>query len=217
MRLTDKGRAKLALQSTGTQSPTPSEDVVEQMDAADADLAASLQPTEDELLQITEKMDKIAALVVASPAFVHSNNHRPDLLAEVVPADGHADKLQAAMDALTIEDDPEIIDIIVKAAEKETENNLSSDGATAAAADPDDDEDEADREDDEDDQELVFNDDDMVLFEELSGRFLATARTFAPAEGARYVGAFMNLVRAVKRGMGESKKLKQTTLHSFFQ
>ena len=72
--------------------------------------------------------------------------------------------MQAAMDVLTVEDDPEVQEMMVTVAEKDIEKNLNSDTASAAVADLDGDaEDEAGMEEDEADGVLIFTDEDMPL------------------------------------------------------
>lgn len=122
MKLTEKGLAKLAVSLTTT--PTTNNvaplmransaataagtagEALEAVDTVDADLAATDQPTEDELGALIKKMDKIALTVTSSNDFVHANNHRHALLNEVVVAPAGIDKLKAVLEMLTIEDDP---------------------------------------------------------------------------------------------------------------
>jgi len=56
------------------------------------------------------------------------------------------------------------------------------------------------------DADKIFSEDDLQMFEELSERFLATVRRYAPAAGAKHTGGLLNMLRAVKRGMEEGKK-----------
>ena len=193
-------------------------EVLEQVDAADDELAATVQPTENELDTIIKKMDRIALTVTSSPnSFVHSNNHRHALLSEVVVAQPGIDKLKAVMEALTIEDDPEIQSLIVETAVQETKASLQTDTMdTSTDCDEDSDRD-SDTEDSHDqDAAKIFSEDDLQMFEELSERFLATVRRYAPAAGAKHTGGLLNMLRAVKRGMEERKKVRQTSLNDYF-
>ena len=93
------------------------------------------------------------------------------------------------MEALTIEDDPEIQSLIVETAVQETKASLQTDTMdTSTDCDEDSDRD-SDTEDSHDqDAAKIFSEDDLQMFEELSERFLATVPCFAPAAGAKHTG-----------------------------
>ena len=127
------------------------------------------------------------------------------------------DKLKAVMEALTIEDDPEIQSLIVETAVQETKASLQTgtmDTSTDCNEDSDGDSDTEDSHDQ--DAAKIFSEDDLQMFEELSERFLATVRRYAPAAEAKHTGGLLNMLRAVKRGMEERKKVRQTSLNDFF-
>lgn len=230
MKLTEKGLAKLAVSLTTT--PTTNNvaplmransaataagtagEALEAVDTVDADLAATDQPTEDELGALIKKMDKIALTVTSSNDFVHANNHRHALLNEVVVAPAGIDKLKAVLEMLTIEDDPEIESMIVKQAEADALMALQPTLAMDTSADNDDDSDTDDVV-HHADAEKVFSEDALQTFEQLSEGFLATLRRYAPAEGAKYTGPFLNLLRATRKGMEDKKKFKQTSITDF--
>jgi len=230
MKLTEKGLAKLAVSLTTTpttnnvaplmranRAATAAEtagEALEAVDTVDADLAATDQPTEDELGALIKKMDKIALTVTSSNDFVHANNHRHALLNEVVVAPAGIDKLKAVLEMLTIEDDPEIESMIVKQAEADALMALQPTLAMDTSADNDDDSDTDDVV-HHADAEKVFSEDALQTFEQLSEGFLATVRRYAPAEGAKYTGPFLNLLRATRKGMEDKKKFKQTSITDF--
>jgi len=208
--------ADTAGDSAAGAAADPEEHEEEQLDAADADLVASLEPSDEEIQAMMQTMDRIALTVTTSTIFQNSKSQRPALLQDVIVAAPGVDKLKAALDSLTIEDNPLVQDLIVKEADRAALAELapaSEAGAAAMVVDDSGDEEPSSTAND----ATPFSEDAFETFEAMLPQFFATVNKFAPAAGRKHTGAVVNLVRAVKQGMREGRKLVQPSISSFFQ
>ena len=162
-------RCNALIKSLTTLGSSGDAATLNQAEKAGGDIEAAVEPTDEESIAITEKMDRIVAIVVSNPStFTHPNNHRHEVHSDIVIAQDGTDKVKAALDVLTFGRWPRH--------SAETQHVLDPL--------PEENDDDTDNDDDNDENgdDVTFSEDDLQIFEQLSKRFLATVRQAAGAK-----------------------------------